>query len=284
MKKYRTLKAERHVNPISECFCHFVDTKIEAKYVHDHEFYELFIVVKGSVVHYINGIRHSLTEGTLVFIRPSDAHTYEELPGEHATLINIAFSENVVNSLFEYLTDDFPSKRLLSQSLPPMKVLTNGDKDWVLKHFERCYTINWQEPKQLKIYTRTLLAEIFQRYFYEVSDDDTSIPEWLVDLCQQMNKPENFRLGTDRMIELSGKTREHLARSLKKYMELSMTDYINELRINYAANMLISSHIPILDICYDLGYQNLGWFYNQFKKKYGISPKQFRDKYSPLNS
>ena len=280
--KHSTLTADKHVNPVSECFCHFVDTEIEPKIMHDHEYYELFVVVKGTVMHHINGAKHRLAEGTLVFIRPSDVHTYENLPDEHATLINIAFSKNAVKMLFEYLTDDFPSEKLITQTFPPMKLLSVADKEWVVKHFERCYTINWQEPRQLKIYTRTLLAEIFQRYFYDPSDETQEVPLWLSELCQQMNKPENFRLGNDRMIELSGKSREHLARSMKRYMNVSMTDYINELRINYAANMLISSCLPILDICYDLGYQNVGWFYTQFKKKYGISPKQFRERYSPL--
>lgn len=280
--KYVTLGAEEHVNPISECFCHFVDTEIEPKVLHDHQYYELFIVVKGNVIHHINGTKHRLAEGTLVFIRPSDIHTYEDLPEEHATIINIAFSENSIRMLFEYFTGDFPSKHLLSQDFPPMRLLPAADKGWVIKHFERCYTFNWQEPRQLKIYTRTLLAEVFQRYFYEMSDEELQIPAWLLELCQQMNKPENFKQGTERMIELSGKSREHIGRSMKKYMNVSMTDYINELRINYAANMLISSSLPILDICYDLGYQNVGWFYTQFKKKYGISPKQFREKYSPL--
>jgi len=280
--QYATLKEEKFVNPESECFCHYIDSEKESKYLHDHEYYELFIVVEGDIIHRVGGTRQRLTAGHLVFIRPADVHTYECIAGEQAKLINFAVSARVIRLLFEYMSEDFPAKQLESQPLPPMKLLSRADREWVVRHFEKCYTFHWQDRKQLKIYARALLAEVFQRCFFENTDDGEDMPVWLSDLCVQMRKPENFRLGNDRMVALSGRTREHLARSVKKYMNTSVTEYINSLRINYAANMLISSKVPILDICFELGYQNVGWFYTQFKKKYGMAPNQFRKRFSPL--
>ncbi len=78
------------------------------------------------------------------------------------------------------------------------------------------------------------------------------------------------------MVELSGKSREHLARSLKKYYGQSTTEFINDLRLNYAANMLLGSTMPIVDLCYECGFQNISWFYIVFRKKYGVTPRQYR--------
>lgn len=282
MDKHVTLRSSDFANPISECFCHYVDSTIEHQTLHDHEYYELFLVIKGEIIHLINGSRQRLGEGSLVFIRPHDKHTYECIPDEQAKLINISLSEETIRLLFEYLSEDFPSKMLLEQEFPPLRLLSEDDKVWVKNHFERCYTFKWEKPQQLKMYARTLLVEIFQKFFNEGVYDSYKIPQWLSDLCKQMRKPENFRLGAGRMVELSGKSREHLARSMKKFMNVSITNYVNELRINYAANMLASSNYSILDICYDMGYQNVSWFYTQFKKKFGISPKQFRQKFCPF--
>ena len=282
MDKYTTLRSSDFVNPISECFCHYVDSTVETKILHDHEYYELFVVIEGNIIHIINGSRQRLREGSLVFIRPHDKHTYECIHDEHAKIINISLSKKLVSLLFEYLSEEFPSKMLLKQEFPPMRQLSKSDKTWVKNRCERCYTFKWKKPQQLKIYVKTLLVEIFQKFFYEEVYDFCKIPQWLYELCEQMKKPDNFRLGVVRMVELSGKSREHLARSMKKFKNVSMTDYINELRINYAANMLVSSNYSILDICYNAGFQTVSWFYIQFEKKFGISPKQYKQKFCPF--
>ena len=132
---------------------------------------------------------------------------------------------------------------------------------------------------------RSILADIFVRYFIvrpKNTDDDR--PLWLVKLLSDMENPENFTLGTERMISLSGKSREHLSRCLKQHLGITPSEYINELRINYASNLLLHTNTPILDICFMCGFQSLSYFYKVFKRKYGQSPSEFRKKSStPYN-
>ena len=81
------------------------------------------------------------------------------------------------------------------------------------------------------------------------------------------------------MIMLSQKSREHLARSLKQYFDVTPSEYINELRLNYASNLLIHTNTPVLKICYDSGFQSPSYFYKVFNKKYEMSPNEFRKQY-----
>ena len=74
-----------------------------------------------------------------------------------------------------------------------------------------------------------------------------------------------------------------MARSIKKYYHVTLSQFINGLRINYIANMLMNSDIPILDLCYESGFQNVGWFYTVFKREYGMSPAEFRAKFQQIN-
>lgn len=92
---------------------------------------------------------------------------------------------------------------------------------------------------------------------------------------EKMKKPENFIRGSERMLELSGKTREHLSRSMKKYYN-TPTTYINELKLNYAINLMYSSNLSITDICFECGFSNISWFYKLFEREYGISPAKFK--------
>ena len=65
---------------------------------------------------------------------------------------------------------------------------------------------------------------------------------------------------------------------MKKYYNITASDFINDLRLTFVANRLLNSDTPIIDICYESGFSNLGWMYTLFKKKYTASPSAFRKK------
>ena len=130
----------------------------------------------------------------------------------------------------------------------------------------------------LKIRMRTILVNVFSHFVDSVSKkQETSLPLWLTKLTNEMEKPENFVEGINQMIALSGKSREHVSRSVKKYYGITITDYINDLRINYASNLLINTNISIIDICYNCGFQSTSYFYRIFKEKNHVSPSIFRN-------
>ena len=97
-----------------------------------------------------------------------------------------------------------------------------------------------------------------------------------------MEDIKNFTQGIDKMIELSGRSREHVSRSVKKYFNLSVSEYINKLRLNYAANLLLNSNMSIIDISFACGFQNLGYFYRTFKEQYDLTPANFKKIYSKI--
>ena len=59
----------------------------------------------------------------------------------------------------------------------------------------------------------------------------------------------------------------------------SLSDYIIDVRMGYAANLLIDTSTPIADICYECGFNNLSNFNRIFKKKKNCSPKEFRENF-----
>ena len=124
---------------------------------------------------------------------------------------------------------------------------------------------------------RSILADVFVRHFYlSDSSPDEKMPLWLSYLLSEMERPENFIAGIDRMTQISKKSREHVARTIQKYCGITVSGYINELRVNYASNLLLHTNTNILDICYACGFQSVSYFYKVFKQKYKLSPKEFR--------
>jgi AraC family cel operon transcriptional repressor len=91
-----------------------------------------------------------------------------------------------------------------------------------------------------------------------------------------MQEPANLRGGVQKMQALAHTSPEHLSRTCRKEMDCTPTQYINNLRLTYAANLLFHSDRPIVDICYEIGLDNLSYFYRIFKQRYGITPAEFR--------
>lgn len=57
------------------------------------------------------------------------------------------------------------------------------------------------------------------------------------------------------------------------------TAYINELRVNHARQLLISSDLSVSQVALEAGFQNLSYFHRIFRKATGNSPLQFRSLY-----
>lgn len=215
-----------------------------------------------------------MTEGNLLFIRDFDYNDYKRADNKYFELLNLAISAEVVESVFEYLGDDFPKEKYLNSSAPLMVTLSVTERE---KFFYRLNELNQGEDLSLvRLKLKTLIVDTFTNYFMNYTPSVSDVPLWLEMTYEKMKNPKNFIAGMKRMYELSGKSREHLCRSLKKYYNTTPSDLVNELRLEYCANLLINSNLSVTDICYNCGYENLSWFYKLFHEKFGVTPSKYR--------
>jgi YesN/AraC family two-component response regulator len=70
-----------------------------------------------------------------------------------------------------------------------------------------------------------------------------------------------------------------LTRFLKKWTGKTFIDNLNDIRIAEAACKLIDTSDSISEICYKSGFNNLSNFNRVFRKRKGLTPTEFRDKY-----
>ena len=271
----KRLLASRHLDIDAECRFRHVKDETEKFVPHCHEYYEIFLMIKGKALHGVNGKTDMIEAGTLIFIRKDDTHDYMSVDGSFE-FANLAFSENTLKSLFDYLGEGFPSKELLECEYPPEVHLADGEAKRLYLKMAELNTINYSDSGKLKLKMRRLLCDIFSDYFETLSEKDSDIPFWLENAYRKMHDPKNFIEGKEKLFRLSGKTREHTTRCMKKYYGITPSDYVNELRLSYAANLLMSSNLNATEICYECGFQNVSWFYNEFSKRFGVTPGKYK--------
>lgn len=74
----------------------------------------------------------------------------------------------------------------------------------------------------------------------------------------------------------------YLSRLFKKETGQSILDFIIHSRMDHAKILLTETHLKIVDICEEIGYENYSHFGQAFKKRVGISPQEYRKRYHQL--
>ncbi|MGG1517015.1 AraC family transcriptional regulator [Paenibacillus oryzisoli] len=86
-------------------------------------------------------------------------------------------------------------------------------------------------------------------------------------------------LGLDSIADVLNMSPVYLGRLIKKQTSKSITDYINEIRIGKAAELLSATDRLISEISIDTGFASTSYFGRVFKKINGITPNEYRQKW-----
>ncbi|MBQ8345587.1 MAG: AraC family transcriptional regulator [Clostridia bacterium] len=272
----KRLTAERFVDMRTGCSYRYVHSSTEYFRPHDHDYYEIFLPLEGRALHLVNNEQIPLKTGTAVLIRPWDTHDYRCENGESFYMLNITFTAETANAIFSFLGEGFDTAALLSPSLPPVVKLSLTEQGDLEERMSRIRLLDHAEPQQRKAALRSLLLHLMADCFAASAKQTQNAPQWLSELREQLKENGAFIRGSEAILELTDKSREHICRSMKKYYGVTVSEYINDLRLVYITNMLRYSDHKILDIIFESGFNNVSWCCKCFQKKYGMTMSEYR--------
>ena len=96
---------------------------------------------------------------------------------------------------------------------------------------------------------------------------------------QYINDHYTETLRLEDMSRLVGMTPTSFSRFFKLRTGKSLSDYVLDIRLGFAARMLVDSTNNISEICFECGFNNLSNFNRIFKSRRGVTPKEFRAMY-----
>ncbi len=159
-----------------------------------------------------------------------------------------------------------------------LEAMKQGADDYVTKPFE---------PKYLQARVRNLIAQreqLEQNYRQrlmrlEPQKADENIPSdsFLAKLLNIMDKQmENNTLTVDELVDDMGMGRTVFFNKLKSLTGLSPVEFIREMRIKRAAQLLEDKRYNITEVTYMVGMNDSRYFAKCFKATYGMTPSEYR--------
>ena len=86
-------------------------------------------------------------------------------------------------------------------------------------------------------------------------------------------------LSLKRASQITHMSESYLSFIFKKETQIGFTEYVNQVRVNKAAEYLRQTDWPIYLIAEKVGYDNINYFGRIFKRILGLSPSQYRSQY-----
>lgn len=81
------------------------------------------------------------------------------------------------------------------------------------------------------------------------------------------------------MADLVGMTPVSFSRFFRQTTGQTFSDYLITFRLEHASRLLLDSQLPIAEICFECGFNNLSNFNRIFKKYKHCAPKEYRENY-----
>ena len=259
--KYFETKTFENINEFSVS-CNLVREKYS---IHQHEYYELELVLDGEAVHSINGESTRLSKGDVVFITPMDRHGFE----------NCLFRTITVHFSLAYLSPMFKNALAVSKN----RIIRGIDKD-TKNYFDVCYKVfrdKNEKNKDIKI--KNLVELILLDLMPDILDDSKNayhVNDRLSEAIGFINVNYTKEITLSGIENVFGLSPSYFSRAFKKRVGKTFVSYITEKRIDYAKKLL-SSGERVIDVCYECGFNSERNFTRRFKEITGASPKEYRE-------
>lgn len=242
---------------------------------HHHSFFEIFYIIDGEIEHECNNIKTLLKAGDMFILRPCDSHIF--LRNKN----NLSYHRDIIinNDLFQDCCN-FLSSTLFNEILAspdPLKISLSIEQ---IKKFENTITSYNNFPifdnyKIKAAFSKTIVSDLLFLYM-ESKYQQNNFPSWINVIISRFNTPYYIQMGLNTILEDINYNKSYICKTFKKLFNKNMTQYLLDIRLNYAANLISSSNDNLETIIEKIGINSLPFFIKKFKEKFNYTPHTYR--------
>lgn len=239
---------------------------------HTHpDFYEITYIVSGVCTHIYGDTSKVITPGTLLLMAPHSMHRIYTEPMQ-STFFAICIEKDYFRNFLEQHFPDFSDN-----ALPKCTQLNLDNPD--LTYLEQLgHQLSVPHPSFHV--ADTILYVVLMNLFYKKMQSKTSKAHHVQYLLSILNEPINLNLSVkdlyDAVADVPVPT---LIKNFKEQTGYTIVEYKTKKKMEFAADMLQNSNKKVIDIAYELHYESLSYFLRCFKKEFGMTPTEYRNRY-----
>lgn len=300
MQHFKTLSAyfdylqlPRPEHPmLSVMFAHgndFLQCPIESSPPITNDCYSISLkkIVKGNLNY--GRTNYDFTNGALIFIAPRQVLQWDSSVVFEQQGFSINFHENFIKGT--ELAHQIKNYGFFSYSVNEALHLSPREEkliESIVKNIEQEYLNNQDSFSKDIIISQlsTLLKyanRFYERQFLDRKEISTDLLErfnhYLKNYFESGKLEENGIPSIENIAEQLAVSQRYLSDTLKKETGKTTTEHLQFYLIDEAKNILLNPNKTISDVAYELGFEYPQYFSRLFKKKEGLSPSDFREKY-----
>lgn len=234
---------------------------------HAHDFFEMEFIISGEGTHIINGKEYPIKSGAVYILTPSDVHSV--MPSSPMDYFGIMFSE-------ELFKEGLVSENLISTE--GTQIYLNQTEAEKMEGLIRLLSEERGEDRFSADFTAGLMRSVMVLFFRAAGKKQaknmppTGIKNAVVYIHRHFKEPLTLASAAS----VANLSEHYFCEVFKNSLGRSFSEYLTDLRLRYAENLLKSSSDTVTEICFASGFNSFSGFFRAFKKHYGISPKEFR--------
>lgn len=260
---------------------------------HFHEEYELVLIDKSSGTQLIGDKVKLFQDGDLFLIGPNIPHMFKNFDEYYqeekdATSLFLHFTEDFLGEKFIHLPEMKKVQQLLQKSNYAIEVhgTTKTLISGMLKEMES------QSPSRRILTLLNILVDLSESREIETllstkfldntsNNRDTSRINQVLDYIMQNYQQKMYISEVAALVNMSDAA---FSRYFKKHTQLTFSQYLTEIRISQACQLLIQGEENITQVGFLCGFDNLSNFYRHFKKVTGKIPKEYQKKFRQVST
>ncbi len=235
---------------------------------HIHDNLEFYILIEGNVSFMVEHEVYSLTGGDVIMSKPNEMHNcILNAESTHKHLC-IWFDPSCEFLFAPFLAHEFGKGNLISP--------TNEDKKTLLVLYEKLNQATQIEDKKTQFIVTLEILNIYERSISSQSLTP-NIPKVLTKILNDINLNFITINSLQYFVDKYFISQSTLNRLFKQHLRTSPRMYLETKKLAYS-RMLLKESKSVLDACILSGFSDYSNYIRLFKNRFGITPKQYRDK------
>lgn len=245
---------------------------------HYHPEYELTYIVKGNGYRIVGNTYENYTEGDLVLLGPNLPHTWtgKAVENESFEAIVIQFSKEFITAFLGFDEAHF-IKNLLENSARGIAFEATQDLVQAIKTLIEKEGIDriLQLISALNQLAQSNYTLITPNTFHTIASKKSELR--INEVCLFIQNNFNSNITLKQVASQIYLTESNFCKFFKKATGKTYSDYLNEIRINEAARLLLQTDKTISQISFECGFETMSYFNRVFLKKRSQTPSVFRN-------